>query len=124
MFCHKPGEVVFEDGAPKKMDLLKNEVYDSLRKTLNAVTQRSNLVKKNLEGAKQLKKRVGHMKLRANQVIFHKCIKELDGSVCPDCKKKSHKIPLAVIKDLPKQSLGDGALWWDITLDPEKPGGK
>lgn len=102
-------------------DFFPKEDFEAVRKALNAVTQRKNL---GPGLAEMMKDRKGHMEVRANMVIFRKCVKELDGHVCDDCQAKPHSFPKEVIADLPKRDLGKGALWWDLTLDPNHPGEK
>ena len=91
-------------------------------KALNSLTQRDNLQKKHPALVKMMKERRGHMEVRANSVIFRKCIPELGSKLCELCEAKPHRIPPEVLSDLPELTLGGGALWWDLTLDPEKPG--
>ena len=120
-WAHRPEEVEIE-GSTVKMDLFDKEDFKSIKKALNSMTQRRNLAKKHPALVKNLEERSGHMEVRANAVIFRKCIPELGSKVCPACEEDPHSIPREVLDDMPELILGGGALWWDLTLDPENPG--
>ena len=105
-----------------KMDKFSEEDFQSIKKVLNSMTQRSNLALKNPKLVEMMKERKGHMEIRANSVILRKCVPELGFKVCDSCKENPHRIPKEVLDDLPDINLGGGALWWDLTPDPEHPG--
>ena len=60
------------------------------------------------------------MVFRKHQLVFRKCVKELNGTVCAMCRRDPHNLPPEVIRDLPKRS--QGGLFWDVTEDPNLPG--
>ena len=122
-WAHRTDEVEIE-GSRIKMDKFNTEDWLEVKKALNSLTQRCNLNKKHPRLVKMMKERKGHMEVRANSVIFRKCIPEKGSKLCSDCQANPHQIPQEVLADLPELDLGGGALWWDLTLDPEKPGVK
>jgi len=59
---------------------------------------------------------------RSHCLIIRKCVRSLDGGVCALCRRSPHKLPAAIVKDLPKRSIANGSLFWDIQKHPEHEG--
>ena len=97
MLAHKENEVEF-DGRTYHFDMFEKEDLDALRKTLNANTEKENLLTKRPDLGPHLKKRALHMEVRNTAIIVRKCVRSLDGKICTWCKENPHNLPKSVIK--------------------------
>ena len=59
---------------------------------------------------------------RSHAIIFRKCIKKKDETVCSMCKRKLHTMSKDLVADLSSREEGNGALFWDISEDPDNQG--